>query len=187
MGAWVISYGVDGWGISSTPKSFTMEEVERDGVGDARFITVQGAEATGDHVAVKSYTSIEPQKKYTTGAFLPLFSRERLAAAAGDKELPPTSMVYKLDGTTKGCLRDKSCEKGGPVFVRGIVQRRGLWGVTTDSTPRFRQAANFILVVEDEPLPGPFYLLIAFGGGVLLLLGFLPKRHFGKYVTGTRT
>ena len=115
VGALMIAYGVDGLGINTEAKSFTIEEVETSGVGDARFVIVSGGESTGEHIAIKTYWPLDSSNKSTTGAVIPLFSRDRLAENGGSAQ-PPTSLLYSLEGTN-GCLMDKSCGQATDVEV----------------------------------------------------------------------
>src|SRR5918995_213647 len=100
-GAFAIAFAIDGLSINTEPKSFTIEEVETTGVGDARYVIVTGGASTGAHVAIKAYWSHDPATKYDTGAIIPVFSRDRLAENAA-KEKPRTSLLYRVDGTD-GC------------------------------------------------------------------------------------
>ena len=184
-GACAIAYGVDGLGINTVPKSFTIEEVESRGVGDTRFVIVTGAESNGEHIAVQAYRPLDSSQKSTIGAIIPLFSRHRLAQNAGSAQIG-TSVLYSLEGTN-GCLMNKTCGQPTTVYVRGVVKRGDWWGVGASySDSNYPHAPNFIFVAEGEPLPEAVYLLIILSGGIFLLLGFLPKHLFSKYVTGTR-
>jgi hypothetical protein len=184
-GAWIISYGVDGLSINTAPKYFTIEEVERNGVGDARYVVVTGAQSTGAHMEVQSYRTTDPDNKHTVGAAIPLYSGGTIASFRGAGP-PPTSLLYKLEGMD-GCLRNNTCGLAGTVEVRGVVRRLALWGVgTTDSLNEFSKGSNFIYVKEGVPMPRPIYLFIALAGCIIGALGFLPDRQFDKYVTGRR-
>lgn len=178
-----MAYAIDGLGINTDPKLFTIEEIETNGVGDARYIVVTGGESTGQHLAIKTYSSVDPANKYTTGAIIPVFSRSRLAENA-DSEQPPTSLLYSLQGTN-GCLMDKTCGEPTAVSVKGVITH-GDWRSigTSYRDVSYPRAANFIFVADGEPLGWGIYLLILVIGGIFVMLGFLPKHLFSQYVIG---
>ncbi len=179
-----IWYGVDRWVINPEPIVFTIEEVEKNGVGDARYIVVTGGETTGNRIEVTTGWKGDPNNKTVIGAILPVFSQERLATGRNNPQLP-TSILYSLEGT-RGCLMDNSCDKPGPVEVKGVVERSSLWSTSRSSTSSYPRAPNFIFVNEGEPPPRFISVLIFFVAGVLFILGVLPQRLFDKYVRSVR-
>ncbi len=183
-GALAIAYAVDGLSINTEPRSFTIEEVETSGVGDARYVIVTGGESTGAHVAINTYLAGDSANKSTTGAIIPVFSRNRLAENA-DNARPPTSLLYSLEGTN-GCLMDKTCGEATAVSVKGVIKHDD-WSsiVTSYREVHYPRTPNFIFVADGEPMPWAIYLLIIGIGGIFLILGFLPTHLFSKYVTGS--
>jgi hypothetical protein len=172
-----IWYGVDRWVINPEPKVFTIEEVEKNGVGDARYIVVTGGATTGNRIEVST-------NKTVIGAILPVFSQARLATGRNNPQLP-TSVLYSLEGT-RGCLMDNSCDKPGPIEVKGVVEGNDFFSTSRSHSSSYPRAPNFIFVNEGEPPPRFISLLIFFGAGVLLMLGLLPTRLFNKYVRAVR-
>jgi len=185
VGAVALMYGYEKIRINDVPKTFTIEQVEREGVGDARYVVVTGAQATGRYGLVKLSSTSEPEKKYTTGAIVPLYSRQRLAGAGGG-EPPATSLVYKMASNT-GCVMENNCGHDGTFNVQGVVKSEWLTLFDSEDFPdHYPRAANFIYVTDETPTPkslGLFFLLL---GAALLGLGLMPGRQFDKHVMSFR-
>jgi hypothetical protein len=185
VGALALLYGYENVRINDAPETFTIEQIEREGVGGARYVVVTGAQATGRYGLVKLYSTSEPEKKYTTGAVVPLYSRQRLAESGGP-ELPATSLVYKLE-TVRGCVRDNNCGDAGPFDVRGVVKSGTLWPFDSDDfSDHYPRAGNFVYVADEVPTPKPLCLFFLLLGVALLALGLMPDRQFDKHVMSFR-
>ena len=177
VGAGLLWYGVDSLNINTDPVSFTMEEIENNGVPpDARFITVSGAQSNGD------YFTMELQKNQTVMSVLtPLFSGERLQAARNKKIA--TSLFYKSHPNL-ACMTSHDCVQAGPVLVRGVVKQGGVFDPTERNSIQnsgYPLADKFLFVEQDEPganAIGNYLYLIA--GVALILAAFLPKSLYQK-------
>jgi hypothetical protein len=186
-GACAILYGADGLRINDVPKRLTIEEIEARGVGDARYITVEGAQANGRYFVEQTLD----EHKQIRQVLYPLYSEARLAADPAD-ERPPTSLVLKSERVDLPCMLQKTaaaCARVGPVEVTGVVQSgiSGLLHQISDDdlgTLHYPHAANFVFVDEGPPAPAPLYLLCILVGLIFAAFGLLKRAAFDKYGLG---
>ena len=178
VAAGLIWYGVDSLRINSDPRSFTIEEIEQNGVPQgARFITVSGAQSNGE------YFVLETQREKTVlNVITPLFSSARLQAAGKDKKTR-TSLFYKTYPNL-ACMTSNDCVRAGPVLVRGVVKERGLFDLEASERISMQNsgyplADKFVFVEEEEPNPIAYYLYLI-AGVALIIASLLPKALYRK-------
>ena len=178
VGAGLIWYGVDSLRINADPRSFTIEEIEQNGVPQgARFITVSGAQSNGDYFILEIQSN-----KAIKSVITPLFSSGRLQAAGKEKKTR-TSLFYKTYPNLD-CMTSKTCVQAGPVLVRGVVKQRGLFDLEASERISMQNsgyplADKFVFVEEEEPNPIAYYLYLI-AGVALIIASLLPKALYRK-------
>lgn len=146
-------------------RSFTMEEVETNGLGDSDFVEITDVHLTGDFIHAPG------TKKNDGGLVLyPLLSEKGLAAyEKGTK--PLTSIIAWTDIFEWDCLEANNCAPKGQTTIMGVIRKMEPEKDKSTSLQVTLPEVPVYLEVGREPTPWYWHalLMLITGGSILFI------------------
>ncbi len=155
-------------GLTGTHKlrQFTMEQVEKEGVGDSDFVEITGVWVPGD------FLHVPPKKGERKGVVqYPALSQERYQQLQNAQPVR-TSVVVWTQGFDPNCVGRKDCITAGQKTIKGIVNKMQNAKNKVKELSANYQMPQHVIYIETERAPMAWYWHLAvMGGTALLVLG----------------
>lgn len=153
-------------GLTGTHKlrQYTIEDIEKQGVGDSDFIEITGGQRTGD------FQYAPPRKGEKVGAIqYPLVSAERqmqLDSAIQTR----IAVIAWTQAYDPACVERGDCAPRGPATIKGVVRKMEKSKNRTQAFDNQRyDISKYAVYVETDRAPLPWYWHLALMGVAVLL------------------
>ncbi len=147
-------------------RTFTMEQVEKEGLGDSDFIEITGVWVPGD------FKHVPPKQGERKGVVqYPAMSEERYNQLQNGQPTR-TSVIVWTQGFDPNCVQRRDCITSGQKTIRGIVNKIPKSKNKVKEFPAQYQIPTHAIYIETERAPLAWYWhLSLMGVAVLLGLG----------------
>lgn len=156
-------------------RTYTMEQVVRENIGDSDFIEVTGAWQSGDYLHA-------PGKRFSDKPILmyPLLDRAQLAALDSNEVVQPAIVVW-TEEFSPDCLQQNNCIERKEFTLKGIVREIPNEKDRSDQLPatRYKLPEN-VIFVEINKAPIEWYWNLAMMVGAVVLAFVLERASFKK-------
>lgn len=156
-------------------RTYTMEQVVRENIGDSDFIEVTGAWQSGDYIhAPGGRTSKKPILLY------PLLDRTQLTALDSNRVVQPAIIAW-TEEFSPDCLQKNNCIERKEFTLKGIVREIPDEKDRSDqfSAAKYKLPEN-VIFVEVNKAPIEWYWNVAMMVGAVLLAFTLERASFKK-------
>ncbi|NUO03772.1 MAG: hypothetical protein HUU01_24425 [Saprospiraceae bacterium] len=156
-------------------RTYTMEQVVRDNIGDSDFIEVTGVWQSGDYIhAPGGRTSKKPIVLY------PLLDRAQLTALDSNQVVQPAIIAWTED-FSPDCVQQNNCIERKEITLKGIVREIPNEKDRSDqfSAARYKLPEN-VIFVEVDKAPIEWYWNLAMMVGAVVLAFLLERSSFRK-------
>lgn len=154
-------------------RTFTMEQVEKSGVGDSDYLEITGVWVPGD------FKHVPPRKGERKGAVeYPAMSRERYEQLQRGDSVR-TSVIVWTQGFDPNCVQRGDCVTAGEKTIRGIVNRIPKAKNKVKELPAKYQIPQHVIYIETERAPLAWYWHLALMG-VAVLLGLGTEFYYNQ-------
>jgi hypothetical protein len=147
-------------------RKFTMDQVEKEGLGDSDFIEITGVWVPGD------FLHTPPRQGERKGVVAyPALSQQRYAQMESGQPTR-TSVVVWTQGFDPNCVQRGDCVTAGRKTIRGIVNKIPKAKNKVKDLPNKYQIPQHVIYVETDRAPLAWYWHLALMGlAGLLILG----------------
>lgn len=147
-------------------RTFTVEQVEKDGLGDSDFVEITGVWVPGD------FLHVPPRKGERKGVVqYPAMSQDRYNLLQNNQPVR-TSIIVWTQGFDPNCVQRGDCVTTGKKTIRGIVNKMPNAKNKTKELPAKYELPQHVIYVETERAPMAWYWhLVLMGVAGLLILG----------------
>lgn len=156
-------------------RTYTMEQVVRENIGDSDFIEVTGAWQSGDFLHA-------PGRRFPDKPIIlyPLLDRAQLAALDSNEVVQPAIVVWTED-FSPDCLSQNNCIERKEFTLKGIVRNIPSEKDRSDqfSAAKYKLPEN-VIFVEVNKAPIEWYWNVAMMVGAVLLAFILERASFKK-------
>jgi hypothetical protein len=153
-------------------RSFSISEIEENGLGDSDFIEITDAQLTGNFIH-------SPGTKKNDGGLVlyPVLSQKGMADF-GNGLKPNTSVIAWTDNFEWGCLEEKNCAPKGSTVIKGVIRNMVPEKNKSADLEVFLSENPIYLEVGRFPIPWYWHVLLMFVAGASVL--FLEVRRLNK-------
>lgn len=169
-------------GVTGTHKlrTFSVEQAEREGLGDSDFVEITGAWRTGD------FLYAPPLKGEKAGAVqYPVLSAERLAQLDANQK-PRTAIIAWTQAYDPACVERGDCAPKGAITIKGVVRKIPKpKNKVSEFATRYDVAENAIYI-ETDRAPLAWYWHLGFMVGAVavgVITELIYNRRKGKSAT----
>jgi hypothetical protein len=139
-------------------RTFTMEQVEKDGLGDSDFVEITGVWIPGD------FLHAPPRPNERKGVVqYPALSQERYRRWQSGQPAT-TSVIVWTQGFDPNCVERKDCIKPGQTTIRGIVNKIPKVKNKLNELPAAYRMTSGLIYIETERAPLAWYWHLALMG-----------------------
>lgn len=159
-------------------QSFTIEDVEADGIGEARYIEVSDGSPIGAFV-------YETKNGVPTTLYYPLVSTSSIDNYLEDDSQPLIAkVVVSTDRFESACVEQENCAEPGLRTVKGVVQV-GLNSIDQETRDLFADSDfaldENVIYMDADKQPQIIWGLLKLGGGVAFLLYAIGPFFLGRF------
>jgi hypothetical protein len=149
-------------------RTFSMDEVIGNGIGDADFVEIHGAWQTGDFVYVP------PRRGEKKGIILyPLLADRELTEADAGRKVAPRLIVWTED-FDPACVEQKNCIERKEVTLKGIIRELSREKNLSSELPKQKYDLSArIVYIEAGRAPLPWHWNLGMMAGAFLIAFYM--------------
>lgn len=152
-------------GVTGTHKlrTFTMDYVEQNGIGDSDYVKITDAWTTGE------YRYAPPRRGESAGALqYPVVSQERFERLDSNLETR-IALIAWTQAYDPNCLEHGDCVQEGETTIKGVVRKMARSKNKTEELPAIYEVAPRAIYLETDRAPLAWFWHLAFMAGAILV------------------